>query len=646
MVRYIDGITSLHPQCTTLKVVESVLPTKPQVFSTCWGTSVPVNCGNSPPQPPVISGTSFTIKADIYNTGPTGKVRCVFKDGSTVISDQNNSSLPPFPAVWSPSFTWSMPSRNVSLVVEAYGWNGTTWILNHTVTSTISRTTPTCTDINISYTGSTNIIAGDKVTFTATVTPNTQPFIVNFKLRDGTTIGSCGTSTGTCIITWDTTGKTSGTYYIHGEVTGQCTSTEAYVNISVPILQHNIGITIKDLNTNNPIVGANVTVSTQTLVTDTNGFVIFRVNDGTIDISVSKSGYNTYTTVVSIYQDISTTYWIIPVTPTTGNLRFITVPTASNVYINNVFVSISDISTGVYIAQNLTAGSTNYTVSKAGYNTANGTTIIVGGVTTDVPVTLTPITPTTGSVCIKSTPSGANIYMNNAPTGKTTALSVGGCVSYNTIDNLAPGSYNCKLLLIGYLDKPITFTITAGQTTIIDAGNLTAAPTFGTLSILSNPPGARVYIDDMDTQYITPATILNISTGIHTYKLSLSGYQDKTNTFTITSGQTTTVDAGNLTAIPVGILSILSIPSGAEVFVDNIDTQHVTPAVINIPTGSHTYRLSLGGYQDKNDTFTIAAGQTTTVVATLEAGGGAGVGGVVVTVIGIGLLYLISKSRK
>jgi hypothetical protein len=56
---------------------------------------------------------------------------------------------------------------------------------------------------------------------------------------------------------------------------------------------------------------------------------------------------------------------------------------------------------------------------------------------------------------------------------------------------------------------------------------LTTAPGTGVINITSNPPGALVYIDDMEYNP-TPVTINNIPTGTHSFKVTLEGYDDFT----------------------------------------------------------------------------------------------------------------------
>jgi hypothetical protein len=139
----------------------------------------------------------------------------------------------------------------------------------------------------------------------------------------------------------------------------------------------------------------------------------------------------------------------------------------------------------------------------------------------------------------------------------------------------------------------------------------------GSLSCTTNPSGAEIFIDDVDQSQVTNSVIPNILAGNHTLKLTFPGYSDYTTTFTINDGQTTTLDI-TLTPIPTtGTLDISSEPEGAEINIDGADQGKVTivpyQPIINIPAGNHTLTLTLTGYQPYTTTFTITAGQTTTL---------------------------------
>jgi hypothetical protein len=72
--------------------------------------------------------------------------------------------------------------------------------------------------------------------------------------------------------------------------------------------------------------------------------------------------------------------------------------------------------------------------------------------------------------------------------------------------------------------------------------------TTGILDISSSPLGAEITIDNQDQGKVTRSIIQNIPAGDHLLKLTLSGYQDYTTTFTISTDVTTTL---NPTLTPV-----------------------------------------------------------------------------------------------
>ena len=87
-----------------------------------------------------------------------------------------------------------------------------------------------------------------------------------------------------------------------------------------------------------------------------------------------------------------------------------------------------------------------------------------------------------------------------------------------------------------------TYTLTATNV----AGSVTASVTitvgaaFGSIDINSNPDGAKVYLDGVDTGSVTPIILTNVEAGIHTVKLDKYHYkiQEDTNV-SVNAGETT-----------------------------------------------------------------------------------------------------------
>ncbi|MBU0778385.1 PEGA domain-containing protein [Patescibacteria group bacterium] len=182
-------------------------------------------------------------------------------------------------------------------------------------------------------------------------------------------------------------------------------------------------------------------------------------------------------------------------------------------------------SKGVYLDENYTGD-----LGEMWYPQDNVTITYPNG--TDYTARVSVISPPgTGSLYINSTPGEADIIINGQLQGVKTPA---------TITDLSAGSYEVKLTKTGYQDITQTVTIIAGTTTYMDV-SLTVLPGISTLKISSTPAGARVFIKDMDTEKVTPATITNLSSGNYTYKLVLAGYKDATGTFTMVLGKNTMV---------------------------------------------------------------------------------------------------------
>ncbi len=67
--------------------------------------------------------------------------------------------------------------------------------------------------------------------------------------------------------------------------------------------------------------------------------------------------------------------------------------------------------------------------------------------------------------------------------------------------------------------------------------------TAGSIQVNSSPSGAQIFLDGRDTGQVTNTTLTGISPGSHQVEVSKEGYVDHRETVSVTSGQTTRVDA-------------------------------------------------------------------------------------------------------
>jgi PEGA domain len=63
----------------------------------------------------------------------------------------------------------------------------------------------------------------------------------------------------------------------------------------------------------------------------------------------------------------------------------------------------------------------------------------------------------------------------------------------------------------------------------------------GSIFITSNPAGAQIWIDGVNTSQTTPDTVLDIDEGVYSFTLKLVDYEDTTFTVSITGGQTAVI---------------------------------------------------------------------------------------------------------
>ncbi len=569
MVSRLADIFKLDPQCSQLTVVATVAPPKPRIISHCWNIpTVTTPCGFGGPTPAIVAGSSFEIAMDTYNTGGTGKTKAVFKDGTTVIGSIENPSFPNCTGdqcikpsyQWFPKVKYTMPNRTVQLAMELYGWDSSkgAWILTDSGSAVISTTIPGCSGIELlPYTSPADFKIGDKLDMAVSVWPGNIAYNVTFKDRTGTVLGSCKTSgTGTvasgssCSFTWDSMasyagGGKAGTYYAKAYANG-CSSTECIIVVAAPILQRNLNVTVIDSATGKPVQGATVlvtiipgvtppTTGPQSKLTDVNGYATFRVDMGSVSVSISKNGYVTISTVESIYMDQNITYQLTPIPPipTVGAIEFVSVPVGASIFVDGKDTGYT---TPITIG-NIPAGKHTYELRLTGYNNYIGEILVSSDTTVPIYATLTKLTPTTGSLSIKSHPAfGAEVWID----GKAIVQNNISARTPVVVTDISVGSHNIILKLTGFKDATGKFDIKAGETTTLDL-ELIPLLTIGSLEITSEPSNARVYVNNIDKERVTPATITNLTVGNYTYKLILDGYKDATGVFAIVAEKTTTI---------------------------------------------------------------------------------------------------------
>ena len=208
-----------------------------------------------------------------------------------------------------------------------------------------------------------------------------------------------------------------------------------------------------------------------------------------------------------------------------------------------------------------------------------------------------------GAIKVSSTPSGADIYLDATPMGKTP----------KTLTNIPAGTHQLTLVINGYTTLNKGVNITAGRTTSVSEILVRLT---GSIDIKSNPSGALIYING---KYIgkTPKKIPGMPVGKHKIQLKLKNYQAHSEEVTIEANGTASVSP-TLRGLPGKIL-VTSTPSGADVYIDGRKVGQ-TPYSGSLSAGSHSVRVSKSGYQSFEETVTIQPNKARTLDATLKKG--------------------------
>lgn len=200
---------------------------------------------------------------------------------------------------------------------------------------------------------------------------------------------------------------------------------------------------------------------------------------GSHTVLVQMSGYSDYSQQVYVTADTTqfVTATLSPVPPvSSGSLLVVSSPPVANVYLDGNYRGQTD-SGGSLVISNLAPRSYQVEVSKSRYYDYTAAVTVYQGQQAYVQATLVPVSPTvipttspvpggTGSLSISSSPSGAQVYIDNVFRGYTPSV----------YDGLAQGMHSVTLKNPGYVDFQAQFQVAAGQTTNL-AATLTPAGT-------------------------------------------------------------------------------------------------------------------------------------------------------------------------
>lgn len=338
-------------------------------------------------------------------------------------------------------------------------------------------------------------------------------------------------------------------------------------------------------------------------------------------ITVVKGGYTSWTGPlphmpadkqhVSVYATINP-LTTIPTTigPQTGAIYAKSSPGGAAIYVNGIHYGNSPVT-----IPSLQPATYSVKAVLSGYTADSQLITVYGGQTASYYPQLKQSPPSpraTGTVYLKSSPPGAQAYVDGEYRGQTPVTVT-----------LFTGTHSVLVRLPGYNDWSSTISVSADSTQTVSPTMSTA--TAGMLTIGSAPAGATVYLDS-NSQGITDSggtlIISDLVSGNHVVKVTATGYNDWIETVFVKPNtnnyvQVSMTPSGSAPGKASGTVEIASSPAGADVFIDNIFRGYSPVTLKEIDAGQHTLTLKYSGYQDYVSTISVSAGQSVPVAVTM-----------------------------
>ena len=331
---------------------------------------------------------------------------------------------------------------------------------------------------------------------------------------------------------------------------------------------------------------------------------IDQLNKGEYDVTLKKANYRDTTFKITVYDSLTTSKNIVLQSIfKTGNIFINSEPAGAEIYLDSVKASSITPDT----LKNIIAGEHKLTLKKDNYKDTTITLTVQSDETTSKLVVMSSLIKT-GSIIINTNPVGAQIFLDSANTGKVTP---------DTLKNIVIGYHLITLKKSGYIDTSMIVSLT--ENAIVSRTiDLKAAVSKGNVYIESNPAGAQIFLDDLNTNKLTPDTLKNIIAGKHRITLKENNYKDTTVEVTIINNSTISKSVTLTPKINKGNIYITSSPVGAQIFLDSVNTGTLTPDTLkNIPAGSHKITLKKNNYSDTTIVVAVQQNQTVSKSVTL-----------------------------
>jgi PEGA domain. len=141
-------------------------------------------------------------------------------------------------------------------------------------------------------------------------------------------------------------------------------------------------------------------------------------------------------------------------------------------------------------------------------------------------------------------------------------------------------------------------------------------PEIGSVYVTSSPPGAKVYIDGI-FKGVSPLLVSALSSGTYKVETSVEGYIPCYQDVTVYSGQQAVVNCIMEGTSGPGIVTVISVPSGASVWIDGVYRGAAPLTLKGVAPNNHIVAVELQGYDAWKTTVNVKGGSSTTLEARL-----------------------------
>ena len=185
------------------------------------------------------------------------------------------------------------------------------------------------------------------------------------------------------------------------------------------------------------------------------------------------------------------------------------------------------------------------------------------------------------------------------------------CQTPCSFTDLAPSRYSLQITKDGY--SPLQTALELQPNQSLDQKLHLEALAKGLL-VNTTPAGADVFINGAKQSGQTPVS-LPLAPGQYDLVLRLSGYEAYAGHIVVRDNAQTTLNAQLKEKSPVHVAwaQVRSTPEGAEIFLDGAPVDEISPARVQIPTGTHIIALRLKGYEVARRGVQVSEGGTVVV---------------------------------